>query len=39
MDTVGYNYQNGNHVDEDDLDDCFPRNGIYVYGSGAANCV
>ena len=39
MDTVGYDRQNGDHVDEDDLDDCVPCAGLDVDRSGAANCL
>ena len=39
MNTVGYDRQNGDHVDEDDLDDRVPCAGVDVDGSGAAYCV
>ena len=39
MDTVGYDRQNGDHVDEDDLDDRVPCAGLDVDRSGAANCL
>ena len=39
MNTVGYDCQNGDRVDEDYLDDRVPCAGLDVDGSGATNCV